>query len=76
MNRIDSGDYSGAQHILGESLRQTELACAAVMSSADVQEECTSLSATQKSLMDRLQDRMSRKRLAYQSYSRRTSKLP
>jgi len=76
MNRIDSGDYSGAQHILGESLRQTELACADVMSSADVQEECTSLSATQKSLMDRLQDRMSRKRLAYQSYSRRTSKLP
>jgi Ca-activated chloride channel homolog len=76
MNRIDLGDYSGAQHILGESLRQTELACAAVMSSADVQEECNSLSATEKSLMDRLQDRMSRKRLAYEGYRRRTSRLP
>jgi Ca-activated chloride channel family protein len=75
MNRIDRGDYSGAQHILGESLRQTQAACAPVMSSADVMEECQALSATEKSLMDRLQDKMSRKRLAYQSYSRRTSRL-
>jgi Ca-activated chloride channel family protein len=74
MNRIDMGDYSGAQHILGESLRQTELACASVMSSADVMEECANLSATKSSLMDRLQDRMSRKKLAYQSYSRRTGR--
>ena len=74
MNRIDLGDYSGAQHILVESLHRTQEACAPVMSSADVREECQSLSATQKSLMDRLQDRMSRKRLAYQAYSRRTSR--
>ena len=74
MNRIDMGDYSGAQQILGESLRRTEAACAPVMSSADVMEECQSLSATKSSLMDRLQDRMSRKRLAYQSYSRRTGR--
>ena len=75
MSRIDLGDYSGAQHILVESLHRTQAACAPVMSSADVREECESLSATEKSLTDRLQDRMSRKRLAYQAYSRRTSKL-
>ncbi|HSE30428.1 MAG TPA: VWA domain-containing protein [Pyrinomonadaceae bacterium] len=74
MNRIDAGDFSGAQHILGESLRQTQLACAPIMSSADVLEECASLSDTKSSLMDRLQDKMSRKRLAYQAYSRRTGK--
>ena len=74
MNRIDLGDYSGAQHILVESLHRTQEACAPVMSSADVREECQSLSATQKSLMDRLQDRMSRKRLAYEGYRRRTSR--
>jgi len=74
MNRMDRGDYVGAQHILGESLRQTQLACAPLMSSADVMEECQSLSATKSSLKDRLQDRMSRKRLAYQSYNRRSSR--
>jgi len=74
MNRMDRGDYAGAQHILGESLRQTQVACAPLMSSADVMEECQSLSATKSSLMDRLQDRMSRKRLAYQAYSRRSSR--
>lgn len=74
MNRIDRGDFSGARHILDESLRQTLVACAPVMSSADVMEECASLTSSHKSLMDRLQDRMSRKKLAYQAYSRRSSK--
>lgn len=74
MNRLDMGDFSGAQHILGESLRQTQIACAPVMSSADVLEECEALRGTTSSLKDRLQDRMSRKKLAYQAYSRRTGR--
>ena len=74
MNRMDRGDFAGAQHVLGESLRQTQVACAPMMSSADVMEECAALSSSQKSLMDRLQDRMSRKKLAYQAYSRRTGR--
>lgn len=74
MSRMDRGDYSGAQHILGESLRQTQVACAPLMSSADVLEECAALTSSQKSLMDRLQDRMSRKKLAYQAYSRRSGR--
>lgn len=74
MNRMDKGDYSGAQHILGESLRQTQVACAPVMGRADVMEECAALSSSQKSLMDRLQDKMSRKKLAYQAYSRRSGR--
>ena len=74
MNRIDRGDFSGARHILDESLRQTQVACAPVMSSADVMEECAALTSSHKSLMDRFQDRMSRKKLAYQAYSRRSSK--
>jgi Ca-activated chloride channel family protein len=74
MNRMDRGDYSGAQHILGESLRQTQVACAPLMSSADVMEECAALTSSAKSLMDRLQDKMSRKKLAYQAYSRRSGR--
>jgi hypothetical protein len=39
-----------------------------------VMEEMASLEETSRSLTDRLKDKMSRKKLAYQAYSRRTGK--
>jgi hypothetical protein len=37
-------------------------------------EECASLQASAMSLKDRLKDKMSRKKLAYAAYTRRTGK--
>ena len=74
MNKIDLGDFSGAQVILGAALQQTQEACAPFLARADVAEECAMLAESGKSLADRLNDKMSRKKLAYQAYSRRTGK--
>jgi Ca-activated chloride channel homolog len=74
MNRIDLGDFSGAQVILAAALQQTQVACAPFPGRADVAEECSMLTESEKSLVDRLNDKMSRKKLAYQAYSRRTGK--
>jgi Ca-activated chloride channel family protein len=73
MKRMDQGDYMGAEAILGSALSQTRAACAEFAMAPAVVEECASLEETSRSLQDRLQDRMSRKKLAYAAYSRRRS---
>lgn len=74
MSLMDRGDYSGAERILGEALSGTRVACASFALSPSVMQECASLEETAKSLKDRLQDKLSRKKLAYASYSRRSGK--
>jgi Ca-activated chloride channel homolog len=74
MQRIDVGDFGSAEAILAHSIQATMAACMPVASSADVQAEFASLAEVKSSLKDRLRDKMSRKKLSYASYSRRTGK--
>jgi len=74
MKRMDQGDYDGAISVIGSSLAATRAACAEFPMASAVVEECASLEETSRSLTDRLKDRMSRKKLAYAAYSRRTGK--
>jgi Ca-activated chloride channel family protein len=72
MKRMDAGDFSGAQFILGTALSATKsLDCAAA---PEVMEEMSALEETSRSLGDRLKDKLSRKKLAYAAYSRRSGK--
>ena len=74
MKLMDQGDYFGAESILGSALGATRVACASFGSSSSVVEECASLEEAAKSLNDRLKDKMSRKKLAYAAYNRRSGK--
>ncbi|HEX6719731.1 MAG TPA: VWA domain-containing protein [Pyrinomonadaceae bacterium] len=74
MKRMDQGDFDGAQAILGRSLSATRAACADFASAPAVMAECASLEETARSLTDRLKDKMSRKKLAYAAYNRRSGK--
>ena len=72
MKRMDAGDFIGAQVVIGSALSATQaLDCAAA---PEVMEEMASLEETAKSLGDRLKDKLSRKKLAYAAYSRRSGK--
>jgi Ca-activated chloride channel family protein len=74
MERIDRGDYAGAQAVLGQSIAATQFACAPFASSQFVIDECESLEEVAMSLQQRVHDKLSRKKLAYGAYSRRTGK--
>lgn len=74
MKRIDRGDYDGAQVIIGSALSQTQALSARCAPAAAMMEEMASLEDTAMSLTDRLKDKLSRKKLAYAAYSRRTGK--
>jgi Ca-activated chloride channel homolog len=74
MKRLDLGDYAGAQVVLEGAISLTRGACLGFASMPEVVEEVAALEETSKSLKDRLLDKMSRKKLAYAAYSRRTGK--
>jgi hypothetical protein len=74
MKRMDRGDYAGAEAVLGRALSATQVACADFAAAPAVMEECASLHQTATSLKDRLNDKMSRKKLAYAAYTRQTGK--
>jgi Ca-activated chloride channel homolog len=74
MAEIDAGDYTAAVRVLGKSIADTQVACAAFLDADAVAEECASLEEVQMSLMDRFKDKMSRKKLAYGAYSRRSGR--
>ena len=71
MKRLDRGDYAGAEVLIGSALSQTQALGASYPLAAGMAEEMASLQETAKSLKDRLQDKMSRKKMAYAAYSRR-----
>lgn len=74
MKRMDRGDFAGAQDVLVDAVSATRVACAPFASMPAVMEELAALQETTGSLTDRLKDKMSRKKLAYAAYSRRTGK--
>jgi Ca-activated chloride channel family protein len=74
MKRMDQGDYAGAEAVLGSALSATRSAFADFAAMPAVMEECASLQETASSLKDRLNYKMSRKKLAYAAYTRRTGK--
>jgi len=72
MKRMDRGDYAGAESVIASAWGATQaLPCAAA---PEVMEETAALAAMRFSLTDRLKDKLSRKKLAYGAYSRRTGK--
>jgi Ca-activated chloride channel homolog len=72
MKRMDRGDYAGAESVIATAWGATQaLACAAA---PEVMEETAALAEMRSSLTDRLKDKLSRKKLAYAAYSRRTGK--
>lgn len=74
MKLMDQGDYSGSELLLRRAMSSTRAACASFDSTPAVMQECASLEETAKSLKDRREDKMSRKKLAYAAYSRRSGK--
>ena len=74
MKRMDRGDYAGAEMVIGSALGQTQAMSARCAPAAAMMEEMASLQETAMSLKDRLKDKMSRKKMAYAAYSRRSGK--
>lgn len=74
MKRMDQGDFMGAERTLVEAAELTQAACASFSSTPAVMQECASLEEAAASLKDRLKANMSRKRLAYAAYSRRSGR--
>jgi len=74
MKRMDRGDYAGAEMVIGSALGQTQALSASCAPAAALMDEMASLQETAMSLKDRLKDKMSRKKLAYAAYSRKTGK--
>jgi len=72
MKRMDLGDFSGAQFVLGSALSATQALTSA--RAPEVMQETAALAELRSSLTDRLKDKLSRKKLAYGAYSRRTGK--
>ncbi len=72
MKYMDMADYAGAQVVLTKALGATQaMPCSAA---PEVMEETAALEELRSSLTDRLKDKLSRKKLAYAAYSRRTGK--
>jgi Ca-activated chloride channel family protein len=71
MRRLDAQDFVGAQHVLSQARVSTAALCAG---RPGVSAECASLAQAEQSLTDRLKDKLSRKRLAYEAYKRSTGK--
>jgi Ca-activated chloride channel family protein len=74
MKRLDRGDYAGAEVIIGTALSQTQALGASYPLAPGMAEEMASLQETATSLKDRLKDKMSRKKMAYAAYNRRSGK--
>jgi Ca-activated chloride channel family protein len=74
MQRIDMGDFAGARNVIYGTMNDTRAALAAVGSAPSVLQELASLEEAALSLTDRVKDRLNRKKLAYNAYSRRTGK--
>jgi Ca-activated chloride channel family protein len=74
VRRMDVGDYIGSKQVLREARISSQVAFAPMASSADVQDEMRVFEEYDESLSERSSDKMSRKRLLYDSVSRRQSR--
>jgi Ca-activated chloride channel family protein len=74
VKRMDAGDYVGSQQVLRQAAVASKAVFAPMASSPDVQDEMARLEEYDESLSNRSSDKMSRKRLMYDSVSRRQSR--
>jgi Ca-activated chloride channel family protein len=74
MKRMDTGDFAGAKQMINHTLGLTQVACAPMAASPEVQQELSMLQSLSDSLSDPRGQRMTRKKLSYQSYQRGQSK--
>jgi Ca-activated chloride channel homolog len=74
VRRMDRGDYVGSQRVLRDAHAASHVAFAPMAASPDVQEEMAAFYEYDDTLSDRSSDKMSRKRLLYDSVSRRNSR--
>ncbi|MDT4954217.1 MAG: Ca-activated chloride channel [Acidobacteriota bacterium] len=70
---MDSGDYVGSRNVIRDTILCSDLSFAPMATSPEVREEMDMLLEYESSLGDRSSDKMSRKRLMYDSVSRRRS---
>lgn len=74
MNKMDFGDYAGAQEVLRSARAATQVVACMMPASAEISEDAAMLDELDASLADRSQDSSSRKKMAYGSYFRRLSR--
>jgi Ca-activated chloride channel family protein len=74
VRRMDAGDYLGSQQLLIDARVRSEAAFAPMAASPDVQDEMRVFDEYHDTLSDRSADKMTRKRLIYDSVSRRRSR--
>jgi Ca-activated chloride channel family protein len=74
VRRMDAGDFVGSQQVLQAAHMASHVAFAPMASSGDVQAEMASFEEYHTTLADRSSDKMSRKRLLYDSVARRNSR--
>lgn len=71
---MDKGDYESAQGVMKAAFAGTQVMAAAMPEAAEFAEELVALDELSLSLDNRADDKMSRKKMAYQSYSRTRGK--
>jgi hypothetical protein len=74
VSRMDRGDYVGSQQVLRDAYAASHVAFAPMASSGDVRAEMEAFEEYHNTLSDRSSDKMSRKRLLYDSVARRSTK--
>lgn len=74
MAHLDRGDYAGARDVLGATLNATLASPSYDMADPDFAEERAKLEEAFLTMNDRSLDKTRRKNLAYDSYTRRTSR--
>jgi len=71
---MDQGNRAMAGHVLASALGATQVACAPMAASPEVQAEYKALAELQASLTKPEQDKASRKQMAYAALSRQRGK--
>ena len=74
MMHMDRGEYAQAHGVLRSAISASQPLFSSEPAALEVEEERLQLEALESSLTDRAQDKMTRKKLAYESYSRRQSR--
>jgi len=74
MKRMDTGDFAGAKDIIACASRSTYVACVPMVASVEVQQELSMLQSLSDSLSEPGAQKMTRKKLSFQSYLRGRSK--
>jgi Ca-activated chloride channel family protein len=74
MNKMDTGDFAGAQQVIAFAVNATRVACAPMAAAPEVQQELDMLQGISDSLSNPNDRKMTRKQMSYQSYQRGQSR--